>query len=120
MGRPRRAKAGNQIIYRECDSDDEDYETVALIRRMMQGERSQESKVSSSEHIPALNPLQLELRQICRLGDKEALKTFLANNPAINLDFREPECGSTLLTEAVTKTAQFSDIVALLLEAGAD
>ena len=44
---------------RECDSDDEDYETVALIRRMMQGERSQESKVSSSEHIPALNPLQV-------------------------------------------------------------
>lgn len=28
--------------------------------------------------------------------------------------------GSTLLTEAVTKTAQFTDIVALLLEAGAD
>ena len=28
--------------------------------------------------------------------------------------------GSTLLTEAVTKTAQFTDIVSLLLEAGAD
>ena len=28
--------------------------------------------------------------------------------------------GSTLLTEAATKTAQFTDIVALLLEAGAD
>ena len=41
--------------------------------------------------LPPLNPLQLELRQICRQGDKDALKTFLANNPEINLDFKDPE-----------------------------
>ena len=41
--------------------------------------------------LPALNPLQLELRQICRQGDRDALKTFLANNPEINLDFKDPE-----------------------------
>ena len=50
-------------------------------------EKSQTAKLK----LPALNPLQLELRQICRLGDKDALKTFLANNPEINLDFKDPE-----------------------------
>ena len=30
--------------------------------------------------------MQLELRQICRLGDKAMLKTFLVNNPEIDLD----------------------------------
>jgi len=116
-GRPKRAAAEGRVIYRECDSDDEDYETVVLLRRMVEAEKK--AKLNN-KMIPALNPLQAELRQICRLGDKEALKTFLANNPEINLDFREPDGGSTLLTEAVTKTAQFSDIVSLLIEAGAD
>ena len=31
-GRPKRKKTGGRVIYRECDSDDEDYETFALIR----------------------------------------------------------------------------------------
>ena len=31
-GRPKRKKTGARVIYRECDSDDEDYETFALIR----------------------------------------------------------------------------------------
>lgn len=115
-GRPKRKKTGGRVIYRECDSDDEDYETFALIRRLVMSEKSHAAKLK----LPALNPLQLELRQICRQGDRDALKTFLANNPEINLDFKDPEGGSTLLTEAATKTAQFTDIVALLLEAGAD
>ena len=48
--------------------------------------------------IPPLSPLQIELKQICRLGDKEALKTFLANNPEINLDFKDPDgkCRNTM------------------------
>ena len=32
MGRPKRNNSGRRVIYRECDSDDEDYETFALIR----------------------------------------------------------------------------------------
>ena len=32
IGRPKRKKTGGRVIYRECDSDDEDYETFALIR----------------------------------------------------------------------------------------
>jgi hypothetical protein len=35
--------------------------------------------------------MQLELRQICRLGDKAMLKTFLVNNPEIDLDMMDPE-----------------------------
>ena len=31
-GRPKRKNNGVRVIYRECDSDDEDYETFALIR----------------------------------------------------------------------------------------
>ena len=31
-GRPQRKKTGGRVIYRECDSDDEDYETFTLIR----------------------------------------------------------------------------------------
>ena len=48
--------------------------------------------------LPPLNPLQLELRQICRQGDKDALKTFLANNPEINLDFKDPEGDSIVFS----------------------
>ena len=84
-GRPRRANG--RVIYRECDSDDEDYEAVLLLKKMVAEKRERERR----EQIPALNPLQVELRQICRLGDREALKTFLANNPEINLDFKDPD-----------------------------
>jgi len=115
--RPKRG--GHQVIYRECDSDDEDYETILLLRRLVEAEKN-EVKFTPTEPIPALSALQIELKQICRLGDKEGLKTFLANNPEINLDFKDPDGGSTLLTEVVTKTAQFTDIVTLLLDAGAD
>jgi len=111
------------VIYRECDSDDEDFETVLLLQGLVQASKEQGTKpatAQSSEPLPPLSPLQLELRGICRLGDKEALKTFLANNPEINLDFKDPSGGSTLLTEVSIKTAQFTEIVSLLLDAGAD
>ena len=35
LGRPQRKKTGARVIYRECDSDDEDYETFALIRYVL-------------------------------------------------------------------------------------
>ena len=78
------------MIYRECDSDDEDYETILLLRRLVEAEKN-EVKFTPTEPIPALSALQIELKQICRLGDKEGLKTFLANNPEINLDFKDPD-----------------------------
>ena len=46
-----------------------------------------------------LSPLQVELRQICRAGDMEGLKSFLANNPSIDLDFTEPESKMIIHTE---------------------
>jgi len=118
--RPKRGGQRHQVIYRECDSDDEDYETVLLLRTLVEAEKNETKILNPSPSHPPLSALQLELKQICRQGDKEGLKTFLANNPEINLDFKDPEGGSTLLTDAVIKTAQFTDIVSLLLDAGAD
>ena len=81
-----------QVIYTECDSDDEEYETVQLLRSLVEAEKKKlRMPVTKSEPLPPLSIEQLELKQICRLGDKEALKTFLANNPEINLDFQDPE-----------------------------
>ena len=89
--RPRR-EGQHQVIYRECDSDDEDFETVLLLQGLVQAAKqgTKAATAQPSEPLPPLSPLQLELRGICRLGDKEALKTFLANNPEINLDFKDP------------------------------
>ena len=67
---------------------------------------------------PALSPIQKELKKVCRLGDKSLLKSFLSDHPNIELDIKDVD-GATLLTEAATKTAQFSDIVEVLLQAGA-
>ena len=67
---------------------------------------------------PPLSPLQLRLRKVCRLGDKDLLQTFLADNPGVELDVKDPE-GGTILTETATKTAQFCDIAHVLIEAGA-
>ena len=67
---------------------------------------------------PPLSPVQKELKKVCRLGDKSLLKSFLSDHPNIELDIKDVD-GATLLTEAVTKAAQFSDIVEVLLEAGA-
>ena len=93
---------------------------MLLFQTLMEVEKQQTKRLTPTEsHLP-FSSLQLVLKQICRQGDKEASKTFLANNPEINLDFKDPEGGSTLLTDAVIKTAQFTDIVSLLLDAGAD
>merc|ERR1712156_663574 len=43
---------------------------------------------------------------------------FLSDHPNIDLDVKDGD-GGTVLTEAATKTAQFSDIVEVLVEAGA-
>ena len=53
-----------------------------------------------------LSPLQLELWGICRMGDKKALQTLLANNPEINLDFKDPsgECQHILITVSNSPT----------------
>jgi len=118
--RPKRGGQRHQVIYRECDSDDEDYETVLLLKTLVEAEKNETKILTPSQSHPPLSALQMELKQICRQGDKEGLKTFLANNPEINLDFKDPDGGSTLLTDAVIKTAQFTDIVSLLLDAGAD
>ena len=87
--------------------------------------------------------MQAELRQICRLGNKAMLKTFLVDNSEIDLDMMDPEgelhikktdtpdwqvydiaAGKTVLNdrgslEAATKTAQFDEIVEILFEPGA-
>ena len=34
---------------------------------------------------------KFSVSQICRLGDKAMLKTFLVNNPEIDLDMMDPE-----------------------------
>ena len=96
--RPKRGVASkHQVIYQEGDSDDEDYETIMLLKSIVEAEKREEKvKLKAKakldrKKIPPLSPLQIELKQICRLGDKEALKTFLANNPEINLDFKDPD-----------------------------
>ena len=98
--RPRR-EGQHQVIYRECDSDDEDFETVLLLQGLVQAAKqgTKPATAQSSKPLPPLSSLQLELRGICRLGDKEALKTFLANNPETNLDFKDPsgECYQAFL-----------------------
>jgi len=73
------------------------------------------------ESPPPIPPLTLEqekLWKICRLGDRALLDEFLLNNPTVNLDCKNAQ-GSTLLTEAATKMAQFPDIVEVLLNSGA-
>lgn len=67
---------------------------------------------------PPLSPIQQQLRKVCRLGDKELLRSFLSKNPGIELDVKDPD-GGTILTETATKTAQFSDIATVLIDAGA-
>ena len=73
---------------------------------------------------------------MCRLGDRVKLKQFLTDRPGIDLDVKcqdgsshlklEPNSprhnllsGTTVLNEAVTKTAQFTGIVEVLLDFGA-
>jgi len=108
-GRPSR---GARVVYKEVESDEDDFESEEAF------DDFDEEKIYPSV-FPPLTPLQLELRQLCRSGNKSMLKTFLANNPDIDLDAKDPEAGTTALNEVATKSAQFAEIVELLIEAGA-
>ena len=55
-----------KVIYRECDSDDEDYETVLLLRTLVEAEKNETKILNPSPSHPPLSALQLELKQICR------------------------------------------------------
>ena len=80
-GRPSR---GARVVYKEVDSDEEDeFESEDAFDYAAE-------KIYQSV-FPPLTPLQLELRQLCRSGNKTMLKTFLANNPEIDLDVKDPE-----------------------------
>jgi len=108
-GRPSR---GARVVYKEVESDEDEFESEEAF------DDFDEEKIYQSV-FPPLTPLQLELRQLCRSGNKSLLKTFLANNPDIDLDAKDPEAGTTALNEVATKSAQFAEIVELLIEAGA-
>jgi len=108
-GRPSR---GARVVYKEVESDEDEFESEEAF------DNFDEEKIYQSV-FPPLTPLQLELRQLCRSGNKSMLKTFLANNPDIDLDVKDPEAGTTALNEVATKSAQFAEIVELLIEAGA-
>jgi len=109
-GRPSR---GARVVYKEVDSDEDEFESEESFEDFVA-----EEKIFQAV-FPPLTPLQLELRQLCRSGDKSMLKTFLANNPDIDLDVKDPEAGTTALNEVATKSAQFSEIVEMLINAGA-
>lgn len=106
---------GSRVVHREVGSDESDIEYEEG-RKVVTVEEVIECKMQDKS--PPLTSIQLQLWKMCRLGDKDMLETFLKNNPGIDLDCRDQE-GSTVLNEAVTKTAQFSEIVGVLLNAGA-
>jgi len=128
-----RPSRGARVVYREIDSDDSDYEyddftKVVLVDNLGEDDDSNDvdfcptnsggQEVVPTVVYPELSPVQKELKKVCRLGDKALLKSFLSDHPNIELDVKDVD-GGTLLTEAATKTAQFSDIVEVLVEAGA-
>jgi len=80
-GRPSR---GARVVYKEVESDEDDFESEEAF------DDFDEEKIYQSV-FPPLTPMQLELRQLCRSGNKSMLKTFLANNPDIDLDAKDPE-----------------------------
>ena len=65
---------GAKVVNTDFESSDDDIDT--------------EEEFTDDEETDAM---QFELRQICRLGDKATLKTFLVNNPEIDLDMMERE-----------------------------
>jgi len=102
------------VVYTEESDNEEDFED---------GENNFLNSMIDNELypnlFPPLSPLQLQLRSLCRAGDKCEVENFLKNNPEIDLDAKDPEAYTTVLNEVSTKNAQFSDIVELLLQAGA-
>ena len=129
-GRPSR---GAKVRYREVDSDESDFEydeftKVVTVEPFEDNSDDEDYKPGDKVDnvadatpkvvYPPLSPLQLRLRKVCRLGDKILLQTFLADNPGVELDVKDPD-GGTILTETATKTAQFCDIADVLMKAGA-
>jgi len=128
-GRPSR---GAKVRYREVDSDESDFEydeftKVVTVEPYEDNSGDEDYKPGDNLAIPDATPkvvypplseLQLRLRKVCRLGDENLLRTFLADNPGVDLDVKDPD-GGTILTETATKTAQFCDIAYVLIEAGA-
>jgi hypothetical protein len=83
VSRPSRSA---RVVYKEADSSDEEeeFESEEAFAYAAAAEEMYQS-------VPPLTPLQLELRQLCRSGNKAMLKTFLVNNPEIDLDVKDPE-----------------------------
>ena len=67
---------------------------------------------------PPPSARQDQLTRLCQLGDSQGLSQLLTAHPGLQLDAKCPD-GSTVLHEAVTKTAQFSAVVEVLLDHGA-
>jgi len=128
-GRPSR---GARVKYREVNSDDEDYDydeftKVVTIEPIIDDTNDEDYTPAGDAPVPdptpkvvypPLSPVQRQLRKVCKLGDKDLLRTFLTDNPEIELDVKDPE-GDTILTEAATKAAQFNDVTEVLIKAGA-
>ena len=51
---------------------------MLLLRTSVEAEKHEIKLLTLTESHPPLSSLQLELKQICREGDKEVLKTFFA------------------------------------------
>ena len=67
---------------------------------------------------PPPSAVQDHLIRLCQLGDSQGLRQFLTDQPGLQLDAKCQD-GSTVLHEAVTKTAQFAGVVEVLLDHGA-
>ena len=114
-GRPSR---GAKVRYREVDSDESDFEydeftKVVTVEPYEDNSGDEDYKPGDNLVVPDATPkvvypplsqLQLRLRKVCRLGDQNLLRTFLADNPGVDLDVKDPD-GGTILTETATKTA---------------
>ena len=101
----RRPSRGVKVVYKEADSDgseseyDEDVKIVTVENvdddsddsDYTPGGSADESAAPKPVVYPPLSQIQLQLRKVCRLGDKDLLRTFLADNPEIDLDMKDPE-----------------------------
>ena len=110
----RRPSRGTRVVYREVGSDGSDSELdedVKIVTVENVDDDSDDSdytpgnsvesynSTAKPEVYPPLTPLQLQLRKVCRLGDKNILKTFLTDNPGIDLDIRDPDGKNSVCAE---------------------
>jgi len=136
MAGDRPSRRGSRVVYREAPDSDEELEIDDDTKIILIDKQDIEDDSNDTDYTPGgqtgvddfpakrvvtwppLNELQRELRQVCRLGDRVKLKQFLTDRPGIDLDVKCQD-GTTVLNEAVTKTAQFTGIVEVLLDFGA-